>query len=161
VPELRELGGVLVTPAHHRRLADELVQYVWSLIERTDRGPDDDAEMVHAAHAARWHRARAEGCGPQDLATAEWQISHVYAITGRSEPSTHHAQRSLELCRTHRLGGYLLAYAYEALARAAAVGGDDVGCEKWLEKAWAAAEEVSDPATRERIEADLGGIRAG
>jgi hypothetical protein len=151
---------VLVTPAHHRRLADELVQYVWSLIERPDRGPDDDAEMVHAAHAARWHRARAEGCTPHDLAIAEWLISHVYAIVGRAEPSNHHAQASLDLCRKHRVEGYLLAYAYEALARAAAAGGDDVACEKWLEKAWAAAAEVSDPATRERLEADLGGIRS-
>jgi hypothetical protein len=160
VRELRELAGVLVTPAHHRRLADELVQTVWALIERPDRGPDDDAEMVHAAHAARWHQARAEGCEPPELAIAEWLIAHVYAIAGRAEPSSHHAQASLDFCRKHRVEGTILAYAYEALARASAVGGDEVACEQWLEKAWSAAATVSDTATRERLEADLGGIRS-
>jgi hypothetical protein len=153
--EMQPVGAAL-----HRRIADELFQYTWSLIERTDRTPDEDADMVNAAHAGRWHWARAEGREPSHLAIAEWQISHVYAIVGRAEPSTHHAQTSLRFCREHQLGDYLLAYAYEALARAAAVAGDDIECEKWLEQGWTAAQQVSDAATRERLEADLSRIRS-
>jgi len=145
----------------HRRLADELFRHTWSLIERADRGPEEDAEMVNAVHAGRWHAGRAEGGGTTDLAVAEWQISHVYAITGRAEPALHHARALLRICEEGHLGDYVLAYAYEALARAAAVGGDAVECEKWLEKGWVAAEQVSDSSVRERIESDLARIRSG
>jgi hypothetical protein len=144
----------------HRKIAIDLFNHTWALIERQDRTPDDDAEMVNAAHTSRWHWSRSAGCEPKNLAIAEWQISHVYAISQRAEPARHHARQSLQICRKHGLGDYLLAYAYEALARGAAVAGDDVDCEEWLEKAWAAAQEVGDPQTRERLETDLGSVRS-
>lgn len=77
--------------------------------------------MIHMAHASRYHWGVVGG--PKELAIGEWQISRVYAVLGRPEPSLYHAQRSLEVCKAHGIEDFPLAYAYEALARAFAIAG--------------------------------------
>ena len=42
-------------PGLERRLATRLFNRVWELLERTGRSPHEDDEMVHAAHASRFH----------------------------------------------------------------------------------------------------------
>jgi len=48
-------------------------------------------------------------------------VSRVYAVLGRAEPARHHAQRVLDVCLENGIGDWDLGFAYEALARAAAV----------------------------------------
>src|SRR5690606_16440823 len=103
----------------HRRLAAELFNRVWSLLEQPDRDQAADDTMLHAAHASRFHWG--EVGTPVNLARGEWQISRVYAVLGRAEPALHHARRCLEICEAHGIGDFDLAFAYEALARASAV----------------------------------------
>src|SRR3954468_10384571 len=47
--------------AAHRRSGVDLFNYTWTLIEKADRTEAETDEMIHAAHASRWHWARAEG----------------------------------------------------------------------------------------------------
>src|SRR3712207_382671 len=74
-----------------RRLAADLFNTVWSLLERTDRTQADDDTMLHAAHASRYHWGQVGE--PVNLARGEWQVSRVYAVLGRAEPARYHAQR--------------------------------------------------------------------
>ncbi len=92
---------------------------------------------------------------PANLARGEWLCSRVYAVLGRGEPALHHARRVLELCEEHRIGDWDLAFAHEALARAHAVAGDRAACEQALERARAAAEDITDTQDRELLDADL------
>ena len=41
--------------AVHRGLAAALFNHVWTLLETSDRTRDQDDEMLHAAHASRYH----------------------------------------------------------------------------------------------------------
>jgi hypothetical protein len=107
--------------AEHRKAAAYLFNLTWSLLDRKPRTPEEDNELVHAAHASRFHWGRAGR--PVNLSVGEWQVSRVYAILGRPEPAFYHGQRALEIARRARLGRFYLAYSYEALARAAAVAG--------------------------------------
>ena len=50
----------------HRQLAVDLFNHVWTLIETPDRTPMQDDEMIHAAHASRYHWG--EVGKPQNLA---------------------------------------------------------------------------------------------
>ena len=52
-------------------------------------------EMIHAAHASRFHWSRAEGVTTINLARGEWQCCRVYAVLGRGEPALWHARRCL------------------------------------------------------------------
>ena len=112
--------------------------------------------MVHAAHASRFHWG--EVGQPVNLARGEWQISRVYATLRRPEAARHHAQRCLEISLAHGLGDFEVAFSYEALARAAAVGGQPDERDRYLELARAAGELVTDADDREILFNDLATI---
>ena len=149
---------VALTPEQHRRLGVDLFNVVWTLIEKVDRTPAEVDAMIHAAHASRHHWSLAEPAGPENLARGEWQCSRVYAVLERAEPAHWHARRCLEICEANGIGDWDVAFAYEALARAARVAGDPAAVEHWLERARAAAETIADPEDREHLLADLATI---
>ncbi len=111
--------------------------------------------MLHAAHASRYHWSKAESCQPENLARGEWQVSRVYAVLGRAEPAEYHAQRCLDICRAHQIGDFDLAYAYEALARAALVAHDAPKAAVYTAQARAAAEAIAAAEDRRQFESDL------
>jgi DNA-binding transcriptional MerR regulator len=143
--------------ASHRELAIALFNHVWSLIEVADRTPAQTDELIHAAHASRFHWSRAEGSQAVNLGRGEWQCSRVYAVLGRGEPAIWHARRCLAYAES--VGGgqedWDLAAAYESMARAHAVAGDLRAAAEWKEKAAAALEAVVDQDDRDVIEGDL------
>jgi hypothetical protein len=99
-----------------RRLAADLFHQTWRLLEMGTRTPEQDDEMIHCAHASRYHWGHIGQ--PVNLARGEWQIARVYAALGRGEPAPFHARRCLRIAQTHQLGAFDVAAAYEALARA-------------------------------------------
>ena len=139
--------------ADHRRLGKDLYNHVWTLLETADRTAEQTDEMIHAAHASRWHWT--VGGEPANRARGEWQCSRVYAVLGRGEPALWHARRCVELCEEHGLGDWDLAAAYEAMSRASLVAGDDAAARSWKDRATSALADIADPDDREPIEADL------
>jgi hypothetical protein len=149
-----------VTLEEQRTLAAGLFNAVWRLLDKPDRTPDEDDEMLHAAHASRYHWIRA---GTRvNAARGEWQCSRVYAVLGRAEPALHHARRCLELCESEpgELDEFDLPFAYEALARAHAVAGDRDAAGEWLARARAAGAAIADEDDRALLEGDLRTIEA-
>ena len=63
-----------------RQLAAGLFNQVWVLLDKLDRSAGDDDQMVHTAHASRYHWGAAGG--PVQWARGEWQCSRVYAVPG-------------------------------------------------------------------------------
>ncbi len=88
-------------------------------------------------------------------AVAEWQVSRVYAVLDDAAAAEAHARTGLEIAEGAALGPFYLGYAFESLARAAAVAGDTAGRDAWLERARAAAEQVVDAEERALLVADL------
>ncbi|HEX5406113.1 MAG TPA: hypothetical protein VFX16_27880 [Pseudonocardiaceae bacterium] len=138
-----------------RPIAARLFNETWRLLEQSDRSRDDDDRMIHTAHASRYHWGEVATATPANLARGEWQIARVYSVLGRAEPARHHASRVLDICTEHGLGDFDLAFAFEALARAAAVAGDSASARSWTDKALAAAEAISEAADRELLLGDL------
>ena len=109
--------------ALHRKFAVDCFNGVWALLDKGDeRTPEDDATMIHMAHASRYHWGQVGT--PLNFARGDWQISRVYAVLGMGEMALRYAKSSLDLCHGHGFGDFDLAFAYEALARACAVLGD-------------------------------------
>jgi hypothetical protein len=136
-----------------RELAKELYGHVWTLLETEGRTPEQDDEMIHAAHASRFHWG--EVGGPEHRARGEWQCSRAYSVLGRGEPAVHHATRCLEICEEHGLGDWDLAFAYEALSRAHRAAGDANEAARYRELAREAGEEIADGEDREVFDADF------
>ena len=137
----------------HRQLGVDLYNHVWTMLEKPERTREEDDEMLHAAHASRSHWG--EVGTPANFARGEWLCSRVYAVLGRGEPAVHHAQRCLAICQENGIGDWDLAAAYEAVARAQRVAGDDQEFRRNLSLAREAAAKIADDDDREHIEEDL------
>jgi DNA-binding transcriptional MerR regulator len=152
-PIMTTAAPATVDDATHRQLAVDLFNHVWTLIERDDRTPMQDDEMLHAAHASRHHWGLVGE--PANLARGEWQCSRVYAVLGRAEPSLWHARRCLALCEEHGIADWDIAFAHEAIARAHRVAGDHAAAEASLARARELGAAIVDPEDRELLESDL------
>jgi len=88
-----------------RKLAVELFNHVWTLMEMPDRSPEQDDEMIHAAHASRHHWAEV-GTGVNlgrdeiedwDLPYAYEALSRAHLVAGNQEEAERFAGRAREL----------------------------------------------------------------
>jgi hypothetical protein len=135
-----------------RRLGVDLFNETWRLIESRE----DDARMVNCAHASTYHWSVAPESKPENIARGEWLISRVYTVVGRAAEAQAHAERCLELCEQNGLADWDLAFAYEALARAARLAGEDDGAQRFADLARGV--EITDAEDRELLEQDLATI---
>ena len=103
-----------LTHEQERKLAVDLFNLVWTLLERPDRTPEQDDEMVNATHASCHHWSKVGTAA--NIARGEWQISRVYSVLERPEPAVHHAGRCLAYCENNpdELEDWDLPFAYEA-----------------------------------------------
>jgi hypothetical protein len=150
-----------IDPATRRALAVGLYNRCWELLEIPYRTPGQDAELIHAAHASRYHWGEIADT-PARLWRGEWMCSRVYAVLGRAEPALWHARRALTLVEA----GGLAVEAWdhpavcEAMARASFVAGDADEGAIWKAKAAALAAALADADDREVIERDLATLSA-
>jgi DNA-binding transcriptional MerR regulator len=149
-----------IDAATHRRLGVALFNHVWTLLETPDRTAAQADEMIHAAHASRFHWERAEDHRIVNLARGEWQCSRVYAVLGRGEPAVWHAKRCLDYLEGagDDRDDWDPAAAAEAMARAYAVAGDPGAASDWRARATAALDAIADPEERRIIESDLASL---
>jgi hypothetical protein len=125
----------------HRKIAKQCFNKTWDYLEKKNRTPDDDRQMLILAHASRYHwgllgKARS-------LAVGEWQISRVYADLKHAEPSLLFAKSSLELMISNNLSE-LLPSAYEGMARAYAVAQQSQLARDYIVKARKELESIKD-----------------
>lgn len=158
VPIMTEAPPALtpLDPATERRLAADLFNHVWTLLEMADRTRAQDDEMLHAAHASRHHWGVVGE--PVNFARGEWQCSRVYSVLGRAEPALWHARRCVAICEEHGIGDFDIAGAWEAVARAQSVAGDRQATAEALERARSLATAIAEDEDRELIEGDLATI---
>jgi hypothetical protein len=125
----------------HNKMAVDLFNRTWDLLDKPERTQEDNDELVHAGHALRYHWGKV---GTHlNVARGEQQLSHIYAILKRAEPALFHGQRALEICQANGIADFDLAFAYEALARAHAVAGNQSERSRYVELARAAASGIA------------------
>jgi hypothetical protein len=145
-----------IDPAIRRALAVGLYNHCWELLEIPDRTPEQDAELIHAAHASRYHWGEIADT-PARLWRGEWLCARVYAVLGRGEPALWHARRAVTLVEA---GGAATEEwdrpaVYEAMARASFAAGDAAEGAAWKVRAAGLAAALIDADDREVIERDL------
>jgi hypothetical protein len=106
----------------NRKFAIDCFNGTWDLLDKQNRTPEDEFNMIHMAHASRYHWG--EIGSPLNLARGDWQISRVYAVLGQGENALRFAKSCLQLCLEHKINDFDLAFAYEATTRAYAILGD-------------------------------------
>jgi hypothetical protein len=137
-----------------RQLAVDLFNNVWTLLGNATRTPEQDDEMIHAAHASRYHWSQAGTT--INLARGEWQCSRVYATLGRAEPALHHALRCLDYIEAaDDAEDWDLPFAHEAIARAFLVAGDERLAREHAQRARELAVAIAEDDDREHTLSEL------
>lgn len=139
--------------AVHRYYSADCFSCAWELIDRTERSPEETDWMLHAVHAAAWHWLQRTDRNAESESVMYWQLSRAYALAGDASLATHCGERCLQ--RSHGLGPFYVGYAYEALAQAAQVGGDQARYAQQMAEARRWLERIPDADARAMLAADL------
>ena len=139
----------------HRQFAKQFNGRVWELFGKSPRSIEEDEEMLNSAYASAFHWSYAGSALHQQR--AEWLISRVSAELGLLEPALRHAMRCMDLTKEHAglMEDFDRAYAYEAMARANALVGNQSEARKYIELAEHAGEEIRNPEDKEIFLGDL------
>lgn len=148
-----------VGEADDRALAVWCFNRAWDLMEKPDRSPADDDEMLSVAFASRFHWSRVGTA--QNFARSEWQIARVYTVLGRAPEALRHSERCLEITEQAGLRDFDLAFAYEGMARSLALSGRLEEARAFARRASEAAAEVVEEDDRRILMADLATLPVG
>ncbi len=146
-----------VTDEVHRELARKLFNQTWDLLDKEERTLEEDSQMIHSAHASRYHWGVVGT--PVHLARGEWQISRVYSTLGRGEPAVYHAKLSLGHCEKNNIKDFDLAFAYEALARSYTVSGLNEKASEYYDLAENAGRQIKEEADRKYFMDELASVK--
>ncbi len=136
-----------------RRLAVDLFNEAWQLLETDPRSPEQDERMVHAAHGSRLHWEAAGTA--ENVAIGDWMCSRVYATLGRAEPAMYHARWCLARAGSEGLPDWVRAEAHEAMARAHALMGEVDQARSHANDARAICDTIDDAEDRHVVLRDL------
>lgn len=139
----------------HRHFSTSLFNATWVLLDQPERTDDDNAQMLLRAMASYYHWTARADATDRHHSVGAWLIARVQAVLGRAEEARWWAQRSLAAAQRGGLSPFYVAYAHEALARAACVRGDASETSAQLELAHALILQVEDMDERQALMADL------
>jgi len=140
----------------HRRFAVATFNAAWELMNKNVRTRDEDDEMLATTFASRYHWGKIGG--PEQLATADWQVARAASLAGLPELALRFAERALERTEDAGLRDYHIASRYEGLARAHACAGNDAERDRYIARAKEALANISDADDREVIERQLSSV---
>ena len=143
----------------HKHFSAHCFNKAWELIEKPDRTPEEDEQMIRLSLASHWHWTQREDCNATNTSVAHWQTSRIYAMLGMPDSARRYGQLALDSCQGEGILPFCRGYAYEALARAESVAGDSQKTKEYLEKAEEAAEAIPDPETKKMLLRDLATIK--
>lgn len=138
----------------HRTFAPRFFNRTWDLMDRVDLDADGIDDMLSSAFAQRAHWY--EVGDTRNRAIADWQVSRAAVLAGYPDLAYRFGLRSLEVARD--LDPFVIAFAHEAIARAAAQVDDVETFEAHLLAARELALQVDDVEDREVLMADLNQI---
>ncbi|MBE7497874.1 MAG: protein kinase [Verrucomicrobiaceae bacterium] len=137
----------------HKKLSADCFNRTWELLEKKERTAEENERMISLSHASLAHWRMREDCTDRNLSIGYWQLSRVYAVLGQGN----NAERYGGLCL--RVSGqeppFYLAYAHEALARAALLNERRELFDEHLAEAKALAAKVTDAEEKKMLVDDL------
>jgi len=128
---------------------------VWELLETLERSQVEDEEMLHAAHASLYHWLQVGTAVHHQRGL--WMIARVHVLLGHAVEASRYASRCLELTEQHRdlMEDFDIAFAYEGMARASALAGEQETARQFYQLAEQAGKAIVDQEDRGIFMADL------
>jgi hypothetical protein len=144
--------------AAHKYFSANCFNKAWDLIDKADRTPEEDEQMIRLSLASHYHWTQRDDYSPTGASIGHWQTSRIYALLDQAENARRYGQLCLEASQAGDVGPFYLGYAFEALARAEAVGGNQEESADFIRKAKAAAEKIEKAENKQALLDDLAKI---
>lgn len=141
--------------AAHKYFSANCFNRAWDLLDKNDRTPQEDEEMIRLSLTSHYHWTQREDFTDTKASIGFWQIARIYAVIGQAENAARYGQLCLEASQKEGVAPFYQGYAYEALARAAAAAGDKNKMQSYLEKANQTAGGIKDADEKDMLLADL------
>ena len=71
--------------AAHKYFSAHCFNRAWDLIDKTDRTPGEDEEMIRLSLASQYHWSQREDANSKTASIGFWQTSRIYALLGQVE----------------------------------------------------------------------------
>lgn len=135
----------------HRWFAVECNNLSWELFEKASRTPDEEAQMLHAAHASCFHWMQVGNSLNEQRAMC--LLTFVHSLLGHAKQAHAYATRCLELneLANSEATPFDRAAAYAAVARSYACGGNSHKAEEFMALAQKAAQRILDEPERKHF----------
>jgi hypothetical protein len=137
----------------HKYFSAQCFNGAWDLIDKTDRTPEDNEQMLLLSQAALWHWTQRPDCTDKNFSIGYWQQSRIYTLLGEAENAHKTGQKCLG--KTPMDDPFLMGYAYEALARAELIAGNLEPAKAHYVKAAQFAEQGTSKDDQELLLKDL------
>lgn len=141
--------------AAHKYFSAHCFNSAWDLIDKSERTPEEDEEMIRLSLASQFHWTQREDFTSTSASIGFWQTSRIYALLSQVDNARRYGQLCLKASQGDEIPPFYLGYAYEALARAEAVGGNEREMDSFLDKANAAAERIEEVDEKKMLLDDL------
>jgi hypothetical protein len=136
-----------------RRLASAANNRAWALAETFARTPEEDEEMLHAAHAAMYFWTIVGK--PGNHAHAAQLLAHAYALLKLPKPAAHYLGKSLPYFLQNDCAPSELAFAQAVAANVAWAKGDAEAHARHYAQAQVAGAQIANPEERRILEVTL------
>jgi hypothetical protein len=143
-----------MTKDEHMKLGVEYFNKTWNIIDKTNRTNEEDIQMINFAHASRLHWELSD-CSDLKKARGDWQISRVYNILNMGESALTFGFESLRLIEKNNYGDFDLVFAYETIALAYKVLGNNQKKKLYLDLAYKNLVNVKNKDDKEYCESEL------
>ena len=124
-------------------------------MELPKRSPEELRMMIAASQASLFHWLQRDDHTPTNLSIGLWQLSRVYCIIDSPQEAMRYAKDCLEVSQSNNLAPFCLAYAHEAMSRAAMTANEPQLAQSHLAQASKHAADVTDEHDKKLIDADL------
>ena len=139
--------------AAHQYFSADCFNQAWELIDKADRTPEEDQQMIRLSQASMWHWTQREDCTDKNMSIGYWQASRIYALL--EQPANAREYGQLALNTSKEQAPFYQGFAHEALARAEWVAGNREKAEEHLRQARLLVDEIEDPDDKKILDADL------
>ncbi|MFB0918514.1 MAG: hypothetical protein QMB63_05540 [Clostridiaceae bacterium] len=136
-----------------RQQAIDCFNKTWDYLEMKDRDSYNDIEMIHCAHTSRYLWGLVGG--DLERERGEWLISKVYYNLGIGDRALVHANACHDICVRSGIADFDLSFAYECLANAYKLLGDEVKYVEFKQKAIESLKGIADPGDLEYTTSEI------
>ena len=69
----------------HQFFSAHCFNSAWELIDKPERTPEENEQIIQRTMASLWHWTQREDCTDQNLSIGYWQAARVYALAGEPD----------------------------------------------------------------------------